>query len=96
MKSRYNKITNVIQNEENLSNFDIPLPEINRMLTDIDNEIESWNGVEMHLCKKKKTTFKAYKRTATNWFNRNKAKIFGNHFFYPLIFKYLLNVCINL
>lgn len=64
-----------------------------RIISDIENEIDSWKGVKLSLCKVKKTTFKQYKRTSTNWFNRNKAKIFGNHFFFPLIFKYILNVC---
>ncbi len=93
MIARYKKIKSIIHKKDKLKHFDIPSSEINRMLTDINNEIMSWKGVELHLCKVQKTTFKQYKRTATNWFNRNKAKIFGNHFFYPLIFKYVLNVC---
>ena len=94
--ARYKKIKLIIQSTHSqLTNFQIESEEesLKRILLDISNEVNSWKGVETKLCKKKKTTFKQYKRTSTNWFNRNKAKIFGNHFFFPLIFKHVLNVC---
>eukprot|EP01084_Bolivina_argentea_P290949 499947_1 len=93
MLSRYCKIKSIIQQIPQLKHFELSQNEINRMLQDINNEIQSWKGVELELCTKKKTTFKQYNRTATNWYNRNKPKIFGNYFFYPLIFNYLLNHC---
>ena len=65
---------------------------LRRILLDIENEIDSWPGVELRLCKVKKTTFKQYKRTSTNWFNRNKAKIFGTNLFHILIFGHIYKV----
>ena len=99
MLSRYNKIRDIISQTRipQLQELNISQEEIKRMLKDINCAIQSWKGVDLDSCKKKKTTFKQYMRTSTNWYNRNKAKFYGNYFFYPLIFKHLLNVCyINL
>lgn len=64
----------------------------NKMLKCIQNEVDQWKGVEIDSCKIQKKTFKDYQTTARNWFNRNKAKFYGNFFFYPLIFHYVLKV----
>lgn len=87
-----NKFFSVIVNHPKLSEFKIDEKDIIKMICGCCNDIISWNGVEIESCKQQKTSYKSYKITATNWFNRNKAKIFGNHFFYPMIWKYLLNV----
>ncbi len=93
MMKRLTKIVSVVTNYSQLmTNFEIPKSEIRRMFTDVDNAINSWRGVDITPCKKRKKSFKEYKVTATNWFNRNKAKIYGNYFFCPLVFKYILNV----
>eukprot|EP01084_Bolivina_argentea_P307173 530887_1 len=94
--SRYKKIQSIICQNRRLNNFNINELEINRMIIDINNEIQSWNGVNNQLCKPRKTTYKQYKSNARSWYNKNKGKIFGNHVFYPIIFKYLLNHCIQL
>ena len=49
--------------------------------------------MEHESCKQSKQSYKEYYKTAENWFNRNKAKIFGTHLFYPVIFKHILKVC---
>ena len=91
------RLTHIVQevNEYHylLKDFGPNRNDIKRMFNDVDNAINSWQGVDITSCKKAKTSFKSYKTTATNWFNRNKAKIYGNYFFSPLIFKYILNVC---
>lgn len=122
MAKRLSHIVDEVNNYHKLlGDFDISHAAIKRMFNDVDNAINSWQGVDMNSCKKSKTSFKAYKTTyviftqhqyiyficritknnhiynhiysATNWFNRNKAKIYGNYFFCPLIFKHILNVC---
>ena len=59
---------------------------------DVKSAILSWKGVDLSFCASHKTDFEEYSKTSMNWFNRNKAKIYGNHFFYPLIFVHVLNV----
>ena len=63
-----------------------------QMFKHVNDEIICWKGVESKFVTKPKKSFKEYKVTARNWFNRNKAKIFGNHVFYPYIFLHLLQV----
>ena len=63
----------------------------------IEDKIDIWTGVEIDVCRgKQKKTFKEYQATARNWFNRNKAKIYGNWLFYNmiyhLIFKYIVHI----
>lgn len=66
--------------------------EMVRFFDDVKTAILSWKGVDLSFCASHKTEFEEYSKTAMNWFNRNKAKIYGNHFFYPLIFVHVLNV----
>ncbi len=93
MLARYNEIKSIIHEQPALKYFNVNPEEIKRMSLDIESAIITWKGVDLTLCQKKKETFKQYKRTCTNWYNRNKPKIFGNHFFYPLIFNHILKVC---
>eukprot|EP01083_Nonionella_stella_P196183 722045_1 len=75
MMKRLTKIVSVVMNHSPLmQQFEMPKAEIRRMFTDVDNAINSWRGVDITSCKKRKKSFKEYKVTATNWFNRNKAK----------------------
>jgi len=67
-----------------------------QFFTDVRCAILSWKGVELSFCAKQKSTFNDYHKTSMNWFNRNKAKIYGTHFFHPLIFVHLLNFCNSL
>ena len=48
---------------------------------------------EHESCKQNKKTYKEYHKTAINWFNRNKAKIFGTNLFHVLIFGHIFKVC---
>ena len=96
MLARYDQIKSiVIEQTEDLSDFKLTPNEISRMLSDIANSILSWKGVDMRLCHKEKQSFRQYKRTSTNWYNRNKPKFFGTYFFYPLIFHHILKVYIH-
>ncbi len=63
------------------------------MWNGIANDINSWNSVEITACTKQKTNYKSYAIASRNWWNRNKAKVYGNHFFYPIIFMYIKQVC---
>eukprot|EP01083_Nonionella_stella_P000722 2055_1 len=68
-----------------------------KIMTDINAKIDSWRGVEIDLTKnKEKKNFVSYQSTARNWFNRNKAKIYGNHLFYEIIFNHILKFCSEL
>eukprot|EP01083_Nonionella_stella_P032947 90188_1 len=97
MMKRLSKIMDKANEYDPLfKHFEIKKDDIRRMFSDVDNAINSWRGVDITSCKKQKNSFKAYKVTATNWFNRNKAKIYGNYFFCPLIFKHLLGHCRDL
>ena len=53
------------------------------MWNGIANDIDSWKGVEITACTKQKTNYKSYAITSRNWWNRNKAKVYGNHSFIP-------------
>ena len=90
-----NEITNyrLIGHNNNQIIFELTQENIHRMFKDVHNNIISWKGVDLNSCEKQKSSFKEYNKTCLNWFNRNKAKIYGNHFFYPLIFIHILNVC---
>lgn len=105
MMKRMKQIISIVNHEiseykgiesENKIIFELSQDLINRMFKDVHNNIISWKGVDLNSCEKQKNSFKEYNRTCLNWFNRNKAKIYGNHFFYPLIFIHILNVCIHL
>lgn len=93
MMARYHQIQSIVREQLQLSSFTVKKENIHQMLKDIAFSISSWKGVDLKLCQKEKQSFKQYKRTATNWYNRNKPKIFGTYFFYPLIFHHILNVC---
>ena len=94
MMARYHQIQSIVREQSSqLSSFIVNKNDIHQMLKDIAFSISSWKGVDLKLCQKEKQSFKQYKRTATNWYNRNKPKIFGTFFFYPLIFHHILNVC---
>lgn len=93
LNKRMEKFDCIIRQHPKLADFKIKQTDIIKMIDGSCNDILFWNGVEIESCKQQKTSYKSYKITATNWFNRNKAKIFGNHFFFPMIWKYLLNVC---
>ena len=58
----------------------------------VHHEISLWNGVEVGTCKTEKEQYIDYSNTARNWFNRNKAKIYGNHLFYPIVFRNIYQV----
>lgn len=96
MIKRLNQILNIIKEElTNYDSLDFKLSDkqIKQYFIDVRNAILSWKGVDMTFCAKKKRTFEEYNKTSMNWFNRNKAKVYGNSFFYPLIFIHILNVC---
>ena len=77
--------------------FSISATDAAEIMQAIDNQIDAWRGVEIGVCKnKEKKDFCAYQATARNWFNRNKAKIYGNHLFYTLIFRHILKHCATL
>lgn len=79
-----------------MSDYDTKLnmddTERQKMWNGIANDIDSWKGVEITACTKQKTNYKSYAITSRNWWNRNKAKVYGNHFFYPIIFVYIKQV----
>ena len=80
-------------NCNSLNEFILDQEDIIRMFKDVQDTIIGWKGVDIKSCEKQKSSFKLYSKTCLNWFNRNKAKIYGNHFFFPLIFIHILNVC---
>lgn len=61
----------------------------------INDKIVNWPGVSIKACKKKGKSKKEYISTANNWFNRNKAKIYGNYFYSRVIFGFALQYCRN-
>ena len=90
--ARINKICNIIQQHPRIKHFRLSAQAAKSILSQINMRISSWRGVEHESCKKNKQSYKQYHKTAVNWFNRNKAKIFGTSLFYPLIFGHILNV----
>eukprot|EP01084_Bolivina_argentea_P218677 371049_1 len=66
------------------------------MLNNIKNEISKWKGVDIDSCKSQHKTYKQYRATSKNWFNQNKSRIYGDHFFAPLIFDYIFKYCMEL
>eukprot|EP01084_Bolivina_argentea_P218678 371050_1 len=66
------------------------------MLNNIENEINKWKGVDIDSCKSQHKTYKQYAVISKNWFNQNKARIYGDHFFAPLIFDYIFKYCMEL
>ena len=64
----------------------------NYIINKVHHEIGCWNGIEIGTCKTEKYQYVDYSNTARNWFNRNKAKIYGNHLFYPIIFVFIYQV----
>eukprot|EP01084_Bolivina_argentea_P179522 310205_1 len=98
MMKRLSKIIEIVAHKIPSSFPKFKISECNtlRMFKDVKNEIESWKGVDIMSCEKQqKSSFKLYNKTSLNWFNRNKAKIYGNYFFYPLIFIHILKFCLN-
>ena len=97
---RMEKIVKIVNNiidsqlkDETHLNFIISDDDKKEMMRQIEDKIDSWRGVEIEVCKnKEKKNFEAYQATARNWFNRNKAKIYGNHLFYELIYNHILKV----
>lgn len=91
-----NIVNDVIDSEldkERASNFYISDDDKKEMMKQIEDKIDSWRGVEIEVCRnKEKKNFEAYQATARNWFNRNKAKIYGNHLFYEIIYNHILKV----
>merc|ERR1719242_2389943 len=73
--------------------FVLPESAVNEFFGGVQSSIMSWKGVDLSFCASTKTDFVEYSNTAMNWFNRNKAKVYGNHFFYPLLFVQVLNFC---
>eukprot|EP01084_Bolivina_argentea_P261171 441246_1 len=79
MIKRLNQITDiVIQQVSTYMDFKLTQHITKQMFTDVQNSILSWKGVDLTFCSKQKTTFNEYNKTSMNWFNRNKAKIYGN------------------
>ncbi len=66
--------------------------EKNKMLCCVKNEINEWKGVGIGLCKSPPKTYKEYANKGKNWLNQNKSRIYGDHFFVPVIFEYILKV----
>ena len=100
MMKRMNQIISIVDkeitNNDTLTDNKLILKQesIHRMFRDVEQNIISWKGVDLNSCEKQKSSFKEYNKTCLNWFNRNKAKIYGTNFFYPLIFIHILNVCL--
>ena len=105
VEQRMSKITRIVNevvsaccSEDGLSPsrvalFAVSEVDLSSLTERIDAQIDSWRGVEIEVCKnREKKSFGAYQATARNWFNRNKAKIYGNHLFYDLIFRHILKV----
>ena len=70
----------------------ISAAERERMWKGIASDIECWKGVEITSCTTQKTSYKLYAITSRNWWNRNKAKVYGNHFFYAVLFVHIKQV----
>eukprot|EP01084_Bolivina_argentea_P210469 358220_1 len=94
--ARLNKIECIVNQHGQIKNFKLPCDIKNKIVTDINNTILSWRGIEHESCKKIKKSLKEYKKTAVNWFNRNKSKIFGTYLFFPVIFGCVLQFCYQL
>ena len=93
MENIVNDVINSELQEERASNFYISDDDKKEMMKQIEDKIDSWRGVEIEVCRnKEKKNFEAYQATARNWFNRNKAKIYGNHLFYEIIYNHILKV----
>merc|ERR1719242_2699322 len=75
------------------SSFTLSDGEVRGFFEGVQSSIMPWKGVDLSFCASSKTDFVEYSKTAMNWFNRNKAKVYGNHFFYPLLFVQVLNFC---
>eukprot|EP00485_Elphidium_margaritaceum_P017821 CAMPEP_0202726818 /NCGR_PEP_ID=MMETSP1385-20130828/184806_1 /ASSEMBLY_ACC=CAM_ASM_000861 /TAXON_ID=933848 /ORGANISM="Elphidium margaritaceum" /LENGTH=468 /DNA_ID=CAMNT_0049393047 /DNA_START=47 /DNA_END=1453 /DNA_ORIENTATION=- len=91
VRKRMSKLLSVICQQPRCSNFALSESDMVAMIDGCCRDISAWNGVDIESCKQQKTLYKQYRTTATNWFNRNKAKIFGNNFFFPMIWNHLLN-----
>eukprot|EP01084_Bolivina_argentea_P174660 302538_1 len=99
MLKRLRQIISIVNEETSkcssspLMSFTLSEKTTQQMLIDVKNGILCWKGVDVSFCLKQKSTFDEYNKTSMNWFNRNKAKLYGNHFFYPLVFIHILNFC---
>lgn len=96
MEKIENIVNNIVSTELPLQtecNFCINDDDKMEIMSEIEDKINSWRGVEIEVCRnKEKKNFVEYQATARNWFNRNKAKIYGNHLFYDMIFNHTLKV----
>ncbi len=72
--------------------YAITVSEKVKMFCNIENEINEWKGIDIELCKSPPKIYKEYANKGKNWFNQNKSRIYGDHFFAPVIFKYILKV----
>lgn len=92
MSMRINLIIDIVQNvlpQSKYKLFIINDENIDRLFKNIKQQITNWNGITNE---NEKHSFREYYQTSINWFNRNKAKFYGNELFYPLIFVHILNV----
>lgn len=94
MIKRLNEIINIVNTTIpiNSQQFKIKQKQIKSMFKQCNQQIFGWKGIDLNFIKTEKKSYKEYKRASTNWFNRNKPKIYGNFFFYPLIFIHILQV----
>ena len=88
MLRRLQKIEEIV-GEVTLSNeFKISNKSKKQMIKQVENEILSWQGINFNFCKNQKRSYKEYEKTSINWFNRNKAKIYGNYFLSINLYSY--------
>jgi len=95
--ARTNAIASIITRTlQNGPTFQVPEAGQEAMMKSIETEIDEWNGIDLILCKSQHKTFKQYQTISRNWFSRNKSRFYGNYFFYPIIFHYVLKHCVSL
>ena len=92
MNQRLTEIAKLVRQFELFKNFHINDYDIKQMYKSVNNTIICWKGISLNCNKNEKKTYREYKKASTNWFNRTKPKIYGNYFFYPLIYIHILNV----
>ena len=92
-------VTEMARNwNENASSFLISSEFQESALNKLFTKFEEWSGVDIKACKNAVQNWGQYWDRADNWFNRNKAKIYGNHLFYPIVFRKIYqvnNICIH-
>ena len=86
MMVRVQSIESVISSHH-LNNYQIPQHILNRVQNEMQNVIESWNGI--NITKRKSTrpfsTFSAYFQNSKNWWDQTKASILGSMLWHPLL-----------